>query len=118
MDTTFEASPSIASTGQDFAELSRQVRDDGLLGRRRGYYSAKIVVSLAALGAVAAAVVLLGNTWWVLVAAAVLAFVLTQLGFIGHDAGHRQICVASTRQRSHRAAGSQSVRRASASDGG
>ncbi len=34
MDTTFEASPSIASTGQDFAELSRQVRDDGLLGRR------------------------------------------------------------------------------------
>ncbi len=50
-------------------------------------------MSLAALGAVAAAVVLLGNTWWVLVVAAVLAFVLTQLGFIGHDAGHRQICV-------------------------
>ncbi len=93
MDTTFEALPPDASTRQDFAELSRQVRDQGLLGRRRGYYSAKIVVSLAALGAVAAAVVLLGNTWWVLVVAAVLAFVLTQLGFIGHDAGHRQICV-------------------------
>ena len=34
---------------------------------------------------------LIGNTWWNLAVAVGLAFVLTQLGFIGHDAGHRQI---------------------------
>ena len=35
---------------------------------------------------------LLGNSWWNLCVAVGLAFVLAQLGFIGHDAGHRQIC--------------------------
>ncbi len=60
----------------------------------RGYYSIKIAASVAALGAVVLAAVLVGNSWWVLLVAAVLAFVLTQLGFIGHDAGHRQICGA------------------------
>jgi fatty acid desaturase len=33
----------------------------------------------------------LGDSWWQLFVAAFLAFVFTQLGFIGHDAGHRQI---------------------------
>ena len=92
MDTTVEAPPRDLSKREDFAELSRQVRDDGLLSRRRGYYSAKIAISVGALVGVAVAVVLLGDTWWVLLAAVALAFVLTQLGFIGHDAGHRQIC--------------------------
>jgi fatty acid desaturase len=92
MDTAFEDLPPALSNREDFAELSRRVRDHGLLARRRGYYSAKIAMSVAALGAVALAVVLVGNSWWVLVVAVGLAFVLTQLGFIGHDAGHRQIC--------------------------
>ncbi len=80
------------SSREDFAELARRVRDDGLLASRRGYYWAKIATSVAALAVVALAVVLVGNSWWVLVVAVALAFVLTQLGFIGHDAGHRQIC--------------------------
>jgi fatty acid desaturase len=33
----------------------------------------------------------LGNSWWQLIVAVFLAFVFTQLGFIGHDAGHRQV---------------------------
>jgi fatty acid desaturase len=33
----------------------------------------------------------LGDSWWQLVVAAFLAFVFAQLGFLGHDAGHRQI---------------------------
>ncbi len=92
MDTAFEDPPSAFSNREDFAELSRRVRDHGLLSRRRGYYSAKIVLSVGALAAVALALALVGNSWWVLMVAAALAFVLTQLGFIGHDAGHRQIC--------------------------
>jgi fatty acid desaturase len=39
----------------------------------------------------------LGNSWWQLFIAVLMAFLFTQLGFIGHDAGHRQIF------RSHRA---------------
>src|SRR5204863_5589194 len=37
------------------------------------------------------AFVLLGDSWWQLTVAAFLAIVFTQIGFIGHDAGHRQI---------------------------
>jgi fatty acid desaturase len=82
-----------ASNREDFAELSRQVRAEGLLTRRRGYYSVKIGLTVGALGALAGAAAFLGNSWWNVVVAVGLAFVLTQLGFIGHDAGHRQICV-------------------------
>jgi fatty acid desaturase len=92
MHVTIESPPRAASRREDFADLSRRVRDDGLLARRRGYYAAKIATSIGALAGVGVAVVLLGNSWWVLLAAVALAFVLTQLGFIGHDAGHRQIC--------------------------
>jgi len=35
--------------------------------------------------------VFVGDSWWQLAVAAFLAFVATQLGFVGHDAGHRQI---------------------------
>jgi fatty acid desaturase len=34
---------------------------------------------------------LIGDSWWQLATAAYLALVFTQLGFLGHDAGHRQI---------------------------
>ena len=34
---------------------------------------------------------MVGNSWWQLVVAAFLAVVFTQIGFLGHDAGHRQV---------------------------
>ncbi len=77
--------------GSDYAELSRQVRAAGLLDRRRGRYAARIVLMAIALGAGIAAVILLGSSWWQLAAAAYLGLVFTQLGFLGHDAGHWQI---------------------------
>ena len=75
----------------DFAELSRRIRERGLLGRRGGFYALRIPIAMAALGTVAVAVVALGDSWWTLIAAVGLAFVLAQIGFLGHDAGHRQI---------------------------
>lgn len=80
------------SNRDDFAELSRRVRAEGLMGRRRGYYAIKIAATTGALAVLGAAVVLIGNSWWNVVVAIGLAFVMAQLGFIGHDAGHRQIC--------------------------
>jgi fatty acid desaturase len=34
---------------------------------------------------------LLGDSWWQLVTAVFLAFAFTQIAFLGHDAGHRQV---------------------------
>jgi fatty acid desaturase len=78
--------------GSDYAELSRIVRAAGLLRRRPGYYTIKITANLLALAGLWTAFGLLGRTWWQLAVAAGVAVVATQLAFIGHDAGHRQVC--------------------------
>jgi fatty acid desaturase len=92
--TETQAPPIALLNREDFAELSRQVREGGLLARRRGYYTIKIAATIGGLGATIAAVILVGDSWWNLVVAVGLAFVMVQLGFIGHDAGHRQICTS------------------------
>jgi len=71
--------------------LSRLVKQAGLLQRRPRYYFWKIALTTAAMTAGWAAFVLVGNSWWQLAVAAFLAVMFTQVGFIGHDAGHRQI---------------------------
>ena len=75
----------------DFAQLSALVKQAGLLERRRGYYCARIGVNLAVYAAAWVVFALLGDSWWQLAVAVVLAAMSTQLAFIGHDAGHKQI---------------------------
>ena len=77
--------------GSDYAALSRQVRQAGLLDRRPRYYAWKIAVTTAALAAGWAAFAAIGNSWWQLGDAVFLAVVLAQFGFLGHDAGHFQV---------------------------
>ncbi len=77
--------------GSQYAQLSRQIKQAGLLERRSRYYIWKIAITAAALAAGWAAFVLVGDSWWQLGVAAFLAVVFTQVGFLGHDAGHRQI---------------------------
>jgi fatty acid desaturase len=48
-----------------------------------------VIGSLLAAGMTA--FVWLGDSWWQLLVAALFAFLFAQLGFIAHDAGHRQI---------------------------
>jgi fatty acid desaturase len=78
-------------SGSIYSELMRQVKGAGLLDRRPGYYTAKIALTAGSLLAAWGVFVLLGNSWWQLAVAVFLAGVFAQLGFIGHDAGHRQI---------------------------
>jgi fatty acid desaturase len=80
-----------AQRGSAYAALSRQVRQAGLLERHPRYYLGRIVLTAAALAGGWAAVVLVGNSWWQLLVAVYLAAVFTQIGFLGHDAGHFQI---------------------------
>jgi fatty acid desaturase len=77
--------------GSDYAALSRQVKQAGLLDRRRGYYAWKVTLTAAAFVLGWAAFAAIGNSWWQLGDAVFLAVVFTQLGFLGHDAGHGQV---------------------------
>jgi fatty acid desaturase len=75
----------------EYTQLSRLIKQAGLLDRRRGWYAARIGLNLALLAGGWAAFAILGDSWWQLVTAAYLAVVFTQVAFVGHDAGHRQI---------------------------
>lgn len=77
--------------GSDFAPLLRTVKEQGLLGRRSGWYARTIVTNTVALAAVATGMFLIGGSWWVLLLAPVLAVLCARTAFIGHDAGHSQI---------------------------
>lgn len=85
------AQPAALSRGSDYAQLSRQIRQAGLLERRPRHYAGRIAVTVTLVVAGWAAFVLVGNSWWQLAVATFLAVMFTQLGFLGHDAGHRQI---------------------------
>ncbi|WP_222194627.1 fatty acid desaturase family protein [Modestobacter italicus] len=73
-----------------YAELSQQVKDAGLLNRRRPYYVVSIALTVAAFAGVWVAIVALGDSWWQLGLAVVFSLICTQFGFLGHDTAHRQ----------------------------
>ena len=75
----------------EYADLSRQVKGAGLLERKPAYYSLKIASTTAMLAAGWAAFFLVGDSWWQVVVAVYLAFAFTQVAFLGHDAGHKQV---------------------------
>jgi fatty acid desaturase len=77
--------------GSDYAALSRQVKQAGLLDRRPRYYAWKVGLIVTALVLGWAAFAVIGNSWWQLGDAVFLAAVFAQMGFLGHDAGHSQV---------------------------
>jgi len=89
--------PRAGSTGtaeratSSYTELARQVRESGLMSRSYTYYWTRLCGGALALAGLGLAAVLLGNSWCQLVVAGLIGCVLTQFGFLGHDAAHRQI---------------------------
>jgi fatty acid desaturase len=83
--------PVSRTRGSGYAQLSRQVRDAGLLRRRPGYYS--VMTTLTVLGLLLgwAAVFVIGASWWTLLVAVFLGLAYTQVAYVGHDAGHKQV---------------------------
>jgi fatty acid desaturase len=92
---TAAADPSVAG----FHALASQVRAMGLLDRRLGYYRVKITLTIVAFFAGWALFVTLGNSWMSLAVAPLLGMMFTQMGFIGHDAGHNQVFGTRRRNR-------------------
>ena len=74
-----------------FMEVSHLVKAEGLLRRARWYYILLGVVLALVSAACAAAFVLLGDSWLQLIVAGVSGLVLTQIAFVAHEAGHRQV---------------------------
>ncbi|MET7474136.1 acyl-CoA desaturase [Streptomyces sp. NPDC005648] len=75
----------------DFAHLLRTVKGQGLLDRRRTWYTLTIAANALALAGVVTGVALTGGSWWCLLLAPLLAVFSARTAFIGHDAGHSQI---------------------------
>src|SRR4029450_6773875 len=78
-DPTARAVSAPRGRWRESPQLSRQIRQAGLLARRRGWYAAKIAINLALLAAGWAVFAVLGQSWWQLAVAAHLAGVFTPL---------------------------------------
>ena len=84
--------PEATSAPDDrFTPLLQEVRAAGLLDPTPAYFAFKILSGVAVLGLAWAAFVAVGDSWWQLAVAAFLGFCYTQIGFLGHDIGHRQV---------------------------
>ncbi len=74
-----------------YAELARDIRARGLLRRRPWFYVGVFSVLFLVSASATAAMMSWSHSWALLALAPVLAVVSTQLGFLGHDLGHRQV---------------------------
>ena len=75
----------------DFSGLIARVRDAGLLARRRGYYGWLIAGLSVGLIATGTAMFFVGASWWQIALAPILAIILTQFAFLGHEMAHKQV---------------------------
>ncbi len=103
MDTT-SAAPRTAGRGErathyvtQFHDLTTLVREAGLMGRSYGFYAWSLGLAAAAAASIWVGVVLLGDSWLQLLLAAGLGVVAAQLGFLGHEACHRQVFTSGRR---------------------
>ncbi|SHJ33031.1 Fatty acid desaturase [Tessaracoccus bendigoensis DSM 12906] len=74
-----------------YTELSQRVKEAGLLNRARWFYIGVAVLIVVGLGGAATGFVLLGSSWFQLFIAAALGVLFTQVAFLAHEAGHKQI---------------------------
>jgi fatty acid desaturase len=82
---------SVSQTVNDFATLKRLLMQRGLLEKQPRYYAVKMLLTFSLLMLSLTFLILVHQSWLQLLNAAFLAFVSTQLGLLGHDAGHRQL---------------------------
>src|SRR5687768_560071 len=81
-----------------FAQLKRLIKQNGLLDRQPTYYAGKMAFTLGLLAVSLALLFVLGDTWFQLLNAIYLAFVFVQISLLAHDFGHRQFTFHSSRK--------------------
>ncbi len=85
------AASSLRSPNSEYAELKRRIKAQGLLEKQPRYYATVGLVIFGLLALSIAVLLLVDSLWIQLLNAVLLAFVFTQISFLGHDATHRQI---------------------------
>ena len=81
----------ISSKVADYSELKCLVKEAGLLQKQPQYYMLKMALLLVLLSISILVLFFVKPFWLQLLNAAYLAIITTQLGLLGHAAGHRQI---------------------------
>jgi fatty acid desaturase len=74
-----------------YSELLKAVKAEGLLERRVGFYATLFSVLVLLMAAAWFGFALIGDSWFQLLIAAAVGVLCTQLSFLAHEAGHRQI---------------------------
>jgi fatty acid desaturase len=75
----------------EYAELKQRIKQKGLLEQQPVYYTYKILFTLGLMALSLSCLVIFNHSWFQLLNAVFFAFASAQIGFIGHDLGHRQI---------------------------
>jgi fatty acid desaturase len=88
---TYAGTAEFPPIARAYTEVSQIARESGLLRRTPWFYA--IVGAAVALGFAGAITgfILLGDSWFQLLIAAALGILFTQVAFLSHEAGHRQI---------------------------
>ncbi len=78
------------TNNSDFIELSKRINEAGLMKQQPLFMAATILITSSML-AFNIAIIVFVKIWWVqLLNAMIMAITFAQIGFIGHDIGHRQ----------------------------
>ncbi len=80
-----------ADTASGYASLRGMIEQAGLLNRQPRYYAVQVALTVGGLAAGVFAILVVNSLALLLVDAVFLAVVFTNMGFMVHDAGHRQI---------------------------
>ncbi|MDN8549714.1 acyl-CoA desaturase [Microbacterium sp. NM3R9] len=89
--TTYAGTADFPPMTKAFTDVSRVVRESGLLRRTPWFYSLVGLALILAIGGCVTGFVLLGDSWFQLLIAAALGIVFTQVAFLAHEADHRQV---------------------------
>lgn len=74
-----------------FHRLAAEVHAAGLMRRRHGFYWLQILFWVAVTATVLVGVAMLDDSWMQLLLAALMGLAMAQLGFLGHEAAHREV---------------------------
>ena len=78
------------SRTNQYAQLKRLIKQNGLLDRQPAYFAGKISLTLGLLAVSLTLLLIFDNPWLQLLNATYLAFVFVQISLLAHDCGHRQ----------------------------
>jgi len=88
---TYAGAADFPPIAQSYSQVSKVVRETGLLRRAHRFYALVGVALALGFGGAIAGFVLLGDSWFQLLIAAAFGVLFTQVAFLAHEAAHRQI---------------------------